>query len=196
MLKICNVLCLVLFLSFSIPSFVFSASFTAEWQPELVAQPSALPGNVGLVLDARQGTNSKEYIPSSIRVDWKNFYTKDGSKLLPTSERKALLAALGVTDDGKILVYDNGPQDGGAFMVFWLLESVGVRNVSVLEGGFPAYKRAGGKVVDTPAKSKMGKITGDVSGNIAVSLSQLMEIFGDYDLMLIDPRSDEEYNGP
>lgn len=195
MLKICNVLCLFLFLSFSLPSFVFSASFTAEWQPELVAQPSALPGNVGLVLDARQGTNSKEYIPSSIRVDWKNFYTKDGSKLLPTSERKALLAALGVTDDGKILVYDNGPQDGGAFMVFWLLESVGVRNVSVLEGGFPAYKRAGGKVVDTPAKSKMGKITDDVSGNIAVSLSQLMEIFGDYDLMLIDPRSDEEYNG-
>lgn len=147
------------------------------------------------MLDARRDKNSKEYIPLSVKVDWKNFYTRDGSKLLPADERRALLDSLGVTDHGKIVIYDNGPQDGGAFMMFWLLEAAGIKNVSVLEGGFPAYKAAGGKITGSAVKPRVGKVTGTVSGKIAVSLSHLMEIFGDYDLMIIDPRSDEEYNG-
>ena len=175
MLKTCKVLCLAVFLSFSLPSFAFSVPFTAEWQADLVARPSALPGDAGLVLDARQEARGEGYIPSSVRVDWKAFYTRDGKTLLPPDERKKLLAALGVTGGDNIIVYDDGPKDGGAFMVFWLLESVGIKKVRVLEGGFPAYKRAGGKVVDAPATPQPGNITGEASGDIAVSLSRFVD---------------------
>ena len=195
MSRSCKLLCLIALMLLCLPSFAFAASFTAEWQPQLVTKPADLPTDAVLVLDARQDKDAKEYIPSSVKVNWKSFYTEDGSQLLLADKRTELLNALGVTDQGKIVVYDNGPKDGGAFVLFWLLEAAGIKNVSVLEGGFQAYKAAGRNIAASAAAPKAGKVAGTASGDIAVSLSRVMEIFGDYDLKIIDPRSDEEYNG-
>jgi thiosulfate/3-mercaptopyruvate sulfurtransferase len=68
---------------------------------------------------------------------------RNGRHPLPTREQvHALLAAIGLSDDRQLVVYD---AQGGAMAsrLWWMARWIGHEAVAVLDGGLPAWQRAG-----------------------------------------------------
>ncbi len=55
----------------------------------------------------------------------------------------ARLGALGIGDDQLVVVYDGSGQQFSAPRLWWMLRTMGHRQVAVLDGGLPAWERAG-----------------------------------------------------
>jgi thiosulfate/3-mercaptopyruvate sulfurtransferase len=88
------------------------------------------------------------HIPGAIRFDI-DAMSDEGSRLphmLPRPEVFASrMRALGIGDGMGIVVYD-GMGLFSAPRVWWMLRTYGVRDVAILEGGFPAWIASGGPV--------------------------------------------------
>lgn len=93
------------------------------------------------------------HIPGAQRFDFDG-KVKDHSSDLPhmmpsSSDFEAIAQALGVNDDSQIVIYDTA----GIFAApraWWMFKTMGHQNVSVLNGGLPAWKAAGGEVATGP----------------------------------------------
>jgi thiosulfate/3-mercaptopyruvate sulfurtransferase len=107
------------------------------------------------------------------------------------------MSALGVADDASVVVYDDA---GGAIAarLWWMLDDLGHRDVSVLDGGFPAWVAAGGPVstVEPPLQPVPGgplHLAGAWSQ--VVDLAWLMERMGEHGVTVVDARAPERYRG-
>lgn len=174
---------------------VSATSLAPEWQSRMTttADQLALEPASAVILDA-SAEKKDTCIPGAIKIDWKDFYTPEHA-LRPAEERKALFASLGLTGNERVIIYDGGPQDGGASVIFWLLDSAGHDNVSILQGGWPAYQRAGLPPAHQYGKKDPASFAAAAREARAPRIPDVMEFFGDYDLRILDPRSDEEYLG-
>ena len=173
------------------------ATLSPQWQTHMTVTVEQLRDSQDslLILDARQSNPEDACIPHSIAVDWKTFYAPDHKTLLPDAERIALVSALGITGKEHVVIYDNGLQDGGAEMLFWVLDSLGHPKASILEGGWEAYKSAKLSLTSTNAIPRLAHFEGTPRADAVMPLQRLMTVFGDYDLLVLDPRSDEEFMG-
>lgn len=97
---------------------------------------------VGTVSEENQ---HKEQIPNAIFFDIKNEFSDTNSKypntLLHPDEFEFKAQNLGVDKDSCIVVYD----DIGMYSaprVWWMFNTFGLKNIAVLDGGLPAWKKA------------------------------------------------------
>ncbi len=114
----------------------------------LVGPAADLAGYVQL--DARSGdAYALGHVPGALPVPWDKLtvYSEDGR--WDEAERDAAadwLAAVGVSAQGPYLVYGDAVNDyGGDGFLYWVLRHLGVDDVQVLDGGFPAWIAAGGE---------------------------------------------------
>ena len=56
---------------------------------------------------------------------------------------------MGITNDDSIVVYD-GLNIFSAARVYWTFRYFGHKNIAVLDGGLPAWKRSNGSLSDAP----------------------------------------------
>jgi thiosulfate/3-mercaptopyruvate sulfurtransferase len=141
-------------------------TFTASAAPDSNAQPLVsvewLKDHLGdknlVVLDIRSaidGGGAKAYgeahIPGSVHSD----YDKAGWRvtrnnvpfMLPTAaELEKLVGDLGIDEDSHVVVVPAGvsyTDFGSAARTYWTLKVVGLKNVSILDGGVAAWRAAG-----------------------------------------------------
>jgi thiosulfate/3-mercaptopyruvate sulfurtransferase len=77
----------------------------------------------------------------------------------PPAERfAAAIGALGVGDDSRVVVYDQGATTWAA-RLWWLLRYFGFDDVRVLDGGLPAWKAAGGELSIEPPRHAAATFT-------------------------------------
>jgi thiosulfate/3-mercaptopyruvate sulfurtransferase len=142
------------------------ATFTASAAPASDAQPLVsvewLKGHLNdkdvVVLDIRSaidGGGAKAYgeahIPGSVHSD----YDKAGWRvtrndvpfMLPTvAELEKLIGDIGIDEDSHVVVVPAGnsyTDFGSAARTYWTLKVVGLKNVSILDGGVAAWRSAG-----------------------------------------------------
>jgi thiosulfate/3-mercaptopyruvate sulfurtransferase len=156
------------------------------------------------VLDARR--SSSEYnaghIPGAIFTPPKIFaQSVDEEVLLSDAQLSTILGDMGITRDSKILIYDNTTaSQGAAGRLFWILEYLGCTNVTVLNGGWDQWK-AQGMLVETtvPAPLPSAVFTAAINPAVEyVTKEYVAEHFlptPDNGFVLIDVRTDEEYQG-
>ena len=101
-----------------------------------------------VVLDVRAaGDFAKGHIPGAVRLG-PNAVTDPDSPvagaLKSTAELADLLSGMGISANTKVVLYD-GRGGFHAARVFWVLEYLGHRNVSVLNGGYQSWTRSGKK---------------------------------------------------
>ena len=108
---------------------------------------------------ARQITSGRAgydagHVPGAAFADLITDLSEPGSGLpftVPSEERfAAAIAALGVGDDSRVVVYDQGAT-AWATRLWWLLRYFGFEDVRVLDGGQPAWEAAGGELSTEPA---------------------------------------------
>jgi thiosulfate/3-mercaptopyruvate sulfurtransferase len=105
-----------------------------------------------------------------------------------------LFSLRGVTPDRPVVVYE---QDSGmrAARAFWLLEYLGHLAVSVLDGGFAAWRRAGLPVTTDAAPPVPSTWHGEPDPARLATWREVSERLGKPDTAIVDTRSDEEYYG-
>jgi thiosulfate/3-mercaptopyruvate sulfurtransferase len=105
-----------------------------------------------------------------------------------------LFSLRGVTPERPVVVYEDSSGIRAA-RVFWFLEYLGHPNVRVLDGGFPAWGRAGLPVttdVTTPVPSKWH---GDADASKLATWDQVLERLDQPDTAIVDTRAPSEYFG-
>ncbi len=101
-----------------------------------------------VVLDVRPaGDFAKGHIPGAVRLGPNAVADPDSpvaGALKSTAELADLLGGMGISANTKVVLYD-GRGGFHAARVFWVLEYLGHRNVSVLNGGYQSWTRSGKK---------------------------------------------------
>jgi thiosulfate/3-mercaptopyruvate sulfurtransferase len=108
---------------------------------------------------------------------------------------KRVLGRLGITRDSHVVVYDDM---GGlnAARLFWELERIGHRDVSVLDGGLVRWALDGRKLVNAPVKRVPA--TYQAAGNGRANEAALTDVRETADTraaLLLDVRTEEEFVG-
>jgi thiosulfate/3-mercaptopyruvate sulfurtransferase len=120
-----------------------------EWLNQRLSAPDIVVVDASWYLPTMKRDPEAEYrtghIPGAVRFDLdavKDTRSPLPHMLPPPDEFAAAVGAMGIGDGMKIVVYD-GAGLYAAPRVWWTFRVFGTRDVSILEGGFPAWKEAG-----------------------------------------------------
>lgn len=138
----------------------------------------------------------QDHIPGAFYLDLETDLSgpialgQTGRHPLPQPDRLiSRLRAAGLDDDSQVVLYDDGP---GAFAAraWWLLAWLGKRTgVYLLNGGFKAWRDAGGSVTSKATIEQSGHFNGTPDDNILIDAQQLLKRLDEPDLTLLDARA-------
>lgn len=119
--------------------------------------------------------------------------------LPPPDEFTAAMRRLGINGDDRIVVYDSA----GLFSApraWWMLRVFGHRHVSVLDGGLPAWRAAGGRLASAAEERGADRTSGDFTATgpdpaLLRSLQQVREAIGSGKEQILDARSAPRFRG-
>ncbi len=153
-------------------------------------------GKAGLVIiDARSAGYEAGHIPGAISLKWSDYV--DASKnLKPVADLEEQLGAAGLSSDMVFVIYDDTTASWGASgRVFWMLEYLGCGKVHVLNGGWDKWS-ADGRASETEINTlRAARFAADVQDDALMTKDRLADRLGDGDFVVIDSRTDEEFNG-
>ncbi|MGH8792538.1 MAG: sulfurtransferase [Stackebrandtia sp.] len=173
--------------------------FSAEEAVRRVGPEPLLPIDVrwSLAGGADRAAYEAGHIPGAVFVDFDADMCgpagPDGRHPLPDpGALQAALRAAGVDDDTDVLIYDGGDMLAAA-RTWWTLAWAGLPRVHVLDGGFPAWRAAGGEVsLDVP-RPKPGTATTRPGGLPVLDAEAASRTARDG--VLIDVRAAPRYRG-
>lgn len=121
---------------------------------------------------------------------------QSGRHPLPDIERfAATMRSYGVSRQTQVVVYDDA---GGMFAarLWWLLKWLSHDKVAVLDGGWPAWVKAGGAVSNEASPlPAAGTFAASPRSDLVVSADQVAEGLADQSIVLCDARAQERYRG-
>jgi thiosulfate/3-mercaptopyruvate sulfurtransferase len=165
-------------------------------KPELLIEPAELTARAANVriLDARsRDAYAAGHIPGAVWVDhaaWAKEFG-DGQDAAGWSRR---VGQLGIEPGTRVVVYDAASSKDAA-RVWWILRYWGVENASLLNGDWPAWKKAGGKV---ETKARAVEETRPQLKPTAVRLAakqQILDLLKQSGTQMVDARSHNEFCG-
>jgi thiosulfate/3-mercaptopyruvate sulfurtransferase len=109
--------------------------------------------------------------------------------MMPTpGEFSKAVGALGIGDGETVVVYD-GTSIFSAPRVWWMLKAMGHKDVKVLDGGFPKWKREGRAVETGPAQTQAEFFTAIPKPAMIRGFDAVMDIVKDRSAQMVDARS-------
>jgi thiosulfate/3-mercaptopyruvate sulfurtransferase len=166
---------------------------------------SSNQSNKPIVLDTRGGYKDyfRSHLPTAHHI---NFDTLRGTdrgvpvQYLPDDLTKALLVRAGVDRDRTHLIYATGdmlPNDEilSASMVAYVLEKFGVQDIRIVDGGLPAWKKAGFSVTQEYFGNPPGNLPESMDREVGIDLDEVLSRKGKSGVILVDARPHNEYLG-
>ena len=169
----------------------------------LIIEPNELQPLLGheslLILDlGKSETYQQAHVPGAIRVAPADIQlgTKPAPGLLPSKEQLSLLfGRLGLTSDTHVVVYDD---DGGpwAGRMIWVLDSIGHKHYSFLNGGIHSWLAEQRPIestvnLGTPCDFQVT----DIDESVSINKGQLLKAIEGNSIQIWDARSYKEYTG-
>ena len=156
-----------------------------------------------IIIDTRgKDAYDAGHIPGAINVEWTLFVdfeaAPDRALLKPVADLETLLGGLGMTRTADIVIYDDTVASwGAAGRIFWMLEVLGCPNVQILNGGWDKWDEDGLPMETTPNTLDAVTFTADtgIYPNASMDKDYINSRTGDTDFVVVDTRTDEEYNG-
>lgn len=109
---------------------------------------------------------------------------------LPSPQRLAeQLGALGIGDDHAVVVYDGSGQQFSAPRLWWMLHTMGHSSVAVLDGGLPAWRRAGLPVTESVTPVSPATFTPRWDASRWRDLVAMRAVVADGTAQVVDARS-------
>jgi thiosulfate/3-mercaptopyruvate sulfurtransferase len=173
-----------------------------EWLTEHKRDSNLVVFHVGVPAEFE-----KEHIPGAIPVTPADFCTPrtEGAlilQLLPPDQLRAKLEGYGVSDDSRVVVYLAKDWVSPTTRVYFSLDAAGLGDrTSILDGGMPAWRAAGGPVVESandPASAlqrKPGKITAKPRPDLVADLDFVKANLKTKGVAIVDSRNPKYYDG-
>ena len=149
----------------------------------------------------------KEHIPGAIPVNPQDLAIPraEGAlvlQLLPPDQLKTRLEGYGISDDSRVVVYFAKDWVSPTTRVYFSLDAAGLgERTSILDGGMPAWKAAGGPAVDSandPASAvqrKRGTITAKPRPELVADLDFVKASIRKSGVAIVDSRNPKFYDG-
>ncbi len=147
------------------------------------------------ILDVRQQAKyDAAHIPGAVHVDlaaWKNQALKeDGKGLTDKAAWESLVRGAGINNFTPVVVYAENPTN--ATRVWWTLKYLGVESAGILDGGWNAWKTAGGKTATDSPKIAPGNFTVEFHPDRLAVIDDLKKDYQNNDVQVVDTRSTGE----
>jgi thiosulfate/3-mercaptopyruvate sulfurtransferase len=170
-----------------------------------------LAANLGkknlVILDIRDATKDKDpyaegHIPGAVSAK----YSQSGWRatvngvpgLLPSKEAiEKLVESLGVSDDSHVVIVPagtNASEFGGGTRVYWTFKVLGHDAVSVLDGGYAAWTKAGKEVSKDAVTPAAGSFTPNYRPELRAEVQEVQDAIAN-DTNLVDARSVAQFIG-
>lgn len=173
---------------------------TGKWLKEHLNDPNLV------IVDVRNDEHfDGRVIPGAVRMPWSLFRMDDpargiGGAFVGTVRAQKILGEHGLSRIHHIVLYDSVERDGGATAsyVFWVLDLLGHRKVSVLERGIDGWAEAGGRVVpetEEPDPVLYQAPSDEIRMERSVEADFIQSRMGDPYYIILDVRSRAEYLG-
>lgn len=116
--------------------------------------------------------------------------------MLPSAEKFASRARrLGLGDGHRIICYDQNGYMASA-RAWWMFRTMGHDDVAVLDGGFEAWKAAGGDIEDLPPRPHSDRhFTVRMRSDLVRSLDQVRQALDSGSAQIVDARSAARFSG-
>jgi thiosulfate/3-mercaptopyruvate sulfurtransferase len=175
---------------------------STAWLAERLDAPDLVVVDASWYLPAMNRDAEAEYlaghIPGAVRFDIDTIKDKDSPlpHMLPSPEAFAsAMRALGIGDGQTIVVYD-GAGLFSAPRVRWTYRVFGARDVSILDGGFPAWEAEGRPVEEGPAKPRKPRhFTARLDHSAVADLADVRRALETGSAQVVDMRPAERFRG-
>lgn len=166
-----------------------------QWLNENVNNPNLVILYTGFVIKADY---DKEHIEGSrfLWPDWLAFDKPEGSMYAPDAKTATkLLQNLGINKNSTIVICHRGGDVTIAARMFMTLEHFGLKGqVSFLNGGIEAWKKAGYPVTNKPAVFKKGNFVAKENG-LVVDKNYVLNALSTETSEIVDARAKRWYDG-
>ncbi|MET0395425.1 MAG: rhodanese-like domain-containing protein [Longimicrobiaceae bacterium] len=171
---------------------------SGEWLARHLRDPGLVLLHVG-----ERAEYDREHIPGARFVTLGDVSTPhpqgdDGLHLqmLPAAELRERLAALGVSDGSRVVLYYGGDWVSPTTRVFFALDHAGLgAQTSVLDGGMQAWKREGRPVTAEVPRSAAGRLAARPARDLVVDAEWVRTHRGRPGVVLVDGRAAAFYDG-
>ena len=179
-------------------AYLSSISFASN---SIQVSSSWLKTNLGtdniLIIDTQNESDYvKEHIPGSVNLPVNNTFRDDSPTYLIKNhiQLEKMIQKAGVNNDSIIVVYDNGEQLS-AGRLFWIMEFLGHKNVSVLQGGLVQWKKANYLVQTGKNEVKKGNFSAVIDSSKIATIKMVKNAVKDPNFTIIDARLETHYQG-
>jgi thiosulfate/3-mercaptopyruvate sulfurtransferase len=172
-----------------------SLLMTAARLRERYARPGVVLLHIGEPADYRAG-----HIPGARFFPYEAISTPRGAGLMlevpSPAKLDSLLESLGVSDDSRIVLYWSKDWYSPTTRVFMTLDYLGLGDrTSILDGGFAAWKAAGGPVTTEVGPVTRGVLTVHPRSDVIADAKAVRDAIGDAKVAIIDARDPRFYTG-
>jgi len=112
----------------------------------------------------------------------------------PADELASRLQSLGISDEARIIVYDNSPLRTAA-RAWFLLRAHGARQVAILDGGLAKWQSEGRPVESAKPPGGTGRFTAQRDADAVVDKSFMLTNIGSRSHQVLDARSADRFAG-
>jgi thiosulfate/3-mercaptopyruvate sulfurtransferase len=174
---------------------------TTQWLDDHLAAPDVVVVDGSYYLPTMQRNARQEYldahIPGAVFFDIEQIADQatDLPHMLPKPEAfSSAMRDLGIGDGQTIVVYD-GAGLYAAARVWWTLRVFGVKEVFILDGGFPKWKAEGRPIEFGEVKRLPRHFTARMDHGAVAALAEVQKALATGDAQVVDARSAERFRG-
>jgi len=182
------------------------ASGRLETRESMLVSPEWLKKNIAnvIIVDTRpESLYAGGHIKGAVNATWTycaNMNAPTGSlkwgNAWPPATMAKRIGALGINGRKTVVVYDDAGGWGQSGWALMILRMSGVDNAKILEGGFSAWKKAGGAISKITHKNKMASFSiAKYRPDYIVDTKWIKDNLGKCGLVLLDVRTPAEYEG-
>ena len=169
--------------------------------PELLVETDWLADNLtssGIVLiDARKADlYDAGHIDGAVSLPKALTYMAEGPKNMagPAEQIAKVFGDAGISNDSKVIVYDNGRQTDAA-RILWTLNYLGHYEVSIVNGGYNKWAAEERAVSEEPTKANPTTFEAKVDESVLGTTEECKLSIDDPKAIVLDNRSPAEYSG-
>jgi thiosulfate/3-mercaptopyruvate sulfurtransferase len=160
-----------------------------------------MKSNSVVVVDTRdEDTYNAEHLPSAINV--RKIFTyltlpENGGLDGMVQSFAETFGALGIAHTDHVVLYEDALNTGygQSFRGYFLLAYLGVKKISVLNGGLPAWKKAGLPTTDAVVTRPQATFVPQVDSSMMLTTEQMKTALGNDGISILDVRDRDEWIG-
>ena len=177
---------------------------SVEWLSDRIADSSNLIVDIRSAESGGQVAFEAGHIPGAVHSDyaadgWRIAKGSAGGLLPDAAHLSALLSRIGITPEHHVVIVSAGDAAAdfsAAARVYWTLKTVGHEQVSILDGGFRAWRETGGPEetgLSAPAADQPYPVR--LTGGLRAESHAVEKALVNADATLLDGRSQAQFDG-